>query len=127
MADGGSFDIWVNDNWIRIFSVYFLNINYNDFVVKFLKTTHIPFLMGGDFNARNTITGDVSTRYYILSSNLNGTTLAKIIGDFEMKWNFANFSTCFRTSVGSKIDRFSFSDNFPFGFRETIDSVMNKH
>lgn len=114
--EGISIDFFIDDRWIRIFSIYFITIDPFKFQKQYLSNCKCQFVIGGDFNARNVITGDDS-------NNFNGIALEKIVQANDINWKFPMNFTCFRSITGSKIDHFLFSKNFPFDFNNT--TVLN--
>lgn len=118
--EGISIDLFIDARWIRVFSIYFITIEADVLVSEFINKCKLPFIMGGDFNARNIITGDVS-------NNTNGLNLEKIVIENNIAWKYPCDATCYRNVTGSKIDHFLFSENFPFSFgdTDTIDSFSD--
>lgn len=106
-----SVDLLINNIWIRFISAYFNNISdiHN---IRSIFEHNVPFIVGGDLNARNIITGDIS-------SNQNGIFIQNTIDELNLIWNFPNKPTCYRSVHGSIIDHFILSNNFPIAFTAT--------
>lgn len=104
-----SVEIKINELWVRIVSVYISpsGVSYNNFIRLFKK--NIPTIYAGDFNARHISFGD-------FSDNVNGITLSKIASQTGIKIISSKYPTCFRSEMGSFIDKFIFNMDFPYSF-----------
>lgn len=105
-----SAELFVGGKWLRFISTYFEK-SINEIDLKKITNSKLPFLIGGDMNARHVFTGDIS-------SNYNGIKLKKIVENLNLNWIFTDGPTCFRSVDGSKIDHFILSNNFPFIFSD---------
>lgn len=98
-------DVFVENQWITIGSVYVHpTTTVFDGLVR-LFPTNMPMLLGGDWNARHIDCGDVST-------NRLGEMLLQLSIDENLSLHSSIEPTCFRMPEGSFLDKFLTNDRF---------------
>lgn len=104
IVDAVLIDILVSGSWTTFGSVYIHPLaNGFDQLTRIIDF-NLPLVLGGDFNARNTVFGDVS-------DNRLGSQLINLAIDENWTIKSSTSPTCYRMPEGSYIDKFVVGSN----------------